>query len=370
MLVLRRMTDAPAVSTPLGWPGRARVRAARAVAKRLGAALSPGEPGMLSLGLLPSGLGRAIRDTPADIVHLHWVGGEAMSLGEIAEIRKPMACTLHDAWAVSGAEHYRTRPPGQRGAADAWVWRRKCRLWSRLAPALVCPSRWMAGEVQAASPFGSAAGIEVIPNTLAPDIFRAVEDRRALRARLGLPAAGKVLLFGAQSSTSDPRKGFDLLRAALEHLDNQGTTATLAVFGAGSRETPPSGSPVVWLGPLSEEASLAEMYAAADVFVAPSRQDNFPNTVLEAQFCGTPVAAFAIGGMRDLVLPGETGALAAPFEASALATAIREALSLPETGRAAIRQSAMDRFGPEVVVARHTALYRHLLGAEHDMKGT
>ena len=50
------------------------------------------------------------------------------------------------------------------------------------------------------------------------------------------------------------------------------------------------------------------------MFVIPSRQDNLPNTGLEAHACGTPVVAFATGGLVDIVDPQITGALAQPFD--------------------------------------------------------
>jgi len=67
---------------------------------------------------------------------------------------------------------------------------------------------------------------------------------------------------------------------------------------------------VSYLGPLNDEISLMIAYSAADVFVVPSRQDNLPNTVLESFACGTPVVAFRIGGLPDIVDHRENGYLA------------------------------------------------------------
>jgi glycosyltransferase involved in cell wall biosynthesis len=56
------------------------------------------------------------------------------------------------------------------------------------------------------------------------------------------------------------------------------------------------------------------VYAAADVFVAPSVQENLPNTVMEALACGTPCVGFKIGGMPDLIEHQLNGYLASPFD--------------------------------------------------------
>ena len=131
----------------------------------------------------------------------------------------------------------------------------------------------------------------------------------------------------------------DLLLEALQRLLIQvaGTPLEqleLVVFGQSRPAQPPDlGFPIHYSGQLHDDLSLRLLYAAADVFVIPSRQDNLPNTGLEARACGTPVVAFATSGLVDIVDRQRTGALAEPFEPLSLAAAIRWALEAPQRRR-------------------------------------
>ncbi|MFH1176651.1 MAG: glycosyltransferase, partial [Acidobacteriota bacterium] len=65
--------------------------------------------------------------------------------------------------------------------------------------------------------------------------------------------------------------------------------------------------PVECAGFVADERRMAAMFAAADAFVLPSLEDNLPNTMLEAMACGTPVVAFAVGGIPEAVTDQEEG---------------------------------------------------------------
>lgn len=89
---------------------------------------------------------------------------------------------------------------------------------------------------------------------------------------------------------------------------------------------------VVWLG-AQPHADLGKYYADADVFVFPSRTDTFGLVMLEANACGTPVAAFPVTGPINVVKPGLTGVLSED-----LGDACRRALQLD---RAQVRAAAL-----------------------------
>jgi glycosyltransferase involved in cell wall biosynthesis len=142
--------------------------------------------------------------------------------------------------------------------------------------------------------------------------------------------------------------------APLEQLE-------LVVFGQSRPVQPPDlGFPIHYSDRLHDVLSLRLLYAAADVFVIPSRQDNLPNTGLEAHACGTPVVAFATGGLVDIVDHHITGAMAEPFDTLSLAEAIRWVLEDPQRRQqlgSVARQRAERLWAPARVAGLYAEVY-------------
>lgn len=379
LVVVRKRSTDPTVIAPLGRAGELRVRSAQAVSNLAAKLQVDGNPVVHSLNWCPSGLGRWLAGQRDCFVHLHWVGAETLSLREIGSLPQPVFWTLHDMWPFCGAEHYEnaetparysagyslaSRTPLARGLdLDRWTFLRKRANWRNRVFHIACPSEWIRG-CASRSHLLDGMRLETIPNGLDVDVFRP-HDKSLARNVLGLPPDDRIVLFGAVSSAKDRRKGFDLLLDALLQLTrsaNSPAPTSLAVFGANMAEgyeAKAAQLPIRYLGTVRDEDTMALVYSAADVFVSPSRQDNLPNTVLEAQSCGLPCVAFRIGGIPDAIAEGQTGFLAAPFSTDELAVAISKALLLsrPET-REATRRIAITRYSDAVVAARYLAYYR------------
>jgi glycosyltransferase involved in cell wall biosynthesis len=371
------------VSGPRGWAARIatdlRVRAGGALRRLQGGSGF----GLRSPNLLPSRWARSINESGADVVNLHWLGADTMSVADIGRIEKPVVWTLHDMWAFCGAEHITdagpsarwrlgydagNRPAGQLGLdLDLLVWRRKRSAWRRPF-VLVTPSRWL-GQCAAASALFSGSDYETIPNVLDTGRF-APADPAAARRALGLPEAGPIVLFGAHEARSDPNKGYDLLRDALAELDRLGLAPRPSCVAFG--EAIPGGAdagpfPVRWVGRIDDDAELARLYSAADVTVVPSRIENLPQTATEAQACGCPVVAFATGGLPEAVEHGATGYLAAPFAPADLARGIAWVLADPERHaqlRMRARERAVRSWSPAVITPRYLDTFSRAIAAQ------
>jgi glycosyltransferase involved in cell wall biosynthesis len=190
-------------------------------------------------------------------------------------------------------------------------------------------------------------------------------DRDVVRNILRLPQDRKLILFGAVSATSDKRKGYHLLVETMKKLESMVNPDeyALAIFGSSGGNESFAIKPY-YLGSLHDEISMALVYAAADVFLAPSLEDNLPNTVLEALSCGTPVVAFNIGGMPDMVVHQKNGYLAPGFETDQLAHGLRWVLE--DTYRRTClskeaRNTVLNAFTLQHAASRYLELYAELL---------
>lgn len=378
MLVIELREPAPHVHQPLSPSRQVIYRAKLALSKRLlSRQHTPTNPVLHSLNRFSSGLANWINHSQFDIVNLHWVGREMLSVEEIGRIRKPICWTMHDMWPFSGAEHYDdltypgryrtsytpdTRPITYSGAdLDAQVWHRKRKAWSGKRFQLISPSRWLASCAGESSLMRHQPCC-VIANCVDTDIFKPL-DRRTARGVLNLSADKRYILFGAMYSTSDMRKGFHLLREALLQLSTHPgilRNTELLVFGSSA----PLNSfdfnlPIHYLGHFHDEISLALLYSAADVFVAPSLQDNLPNTIVESLSCGTPCVAFNIGGMPDLMVPAMPELLANIREPQSLTSSLLHALNTP-LERDLIRRHALQMFAPSSLAKAYSDVYVNL----------
>ncbi len=291
-------------------------------------------PALHSIAALPSTLPKTLNRSSFDVVNMHWINGEMLSIADIGKIRKPLFWTLHDMWAFCGAEHYtdedrycqgyepNNRPPYESGMdLNRWTWSRKVKHW-KTPIHIITPSQWL-GDCARASKLMGNWPISVIPYAMDTESWEPVR-RKLARSILGLPTDVPLLLFGAIGGTADRRKGFDLLQAALVNLRDEIQGMEIVVFGQMRPQQPIDlGFPVHYAGFLHDDISLRLIYSAANAMVIPSRQDNLPNTGLEAQACGTPVVAFEIGGLPDIVRHQETGYLAKAFDTNDLAAGIK-----------------------------------------------
>src|SRR6266511_2259840 len=330
----------------------------------------------------------------ADVVNLHNLHGGYFNLHAQPALasRKPVVWTLHDMWALTGhcaysynCTRWRTgcydcpllkepgrqivEPPPTSMDRTRSVWEAKRRVYQTTSLHIVAPSKWLYGLVQE-SILAAAASLQCIPYGVDVDMFHPV-DQMAARQALDLPADKHVIFFSAAGAIDgrrlNGRKGFAYLVRALEQLPDAGSICLLTSGGWAELGEHAERFDVRQLGYLSGEEDQRLAFAAADLFVLPTLADNLPLVLIEALACGTPIVAFNVGGVLELVLHLETGYLARHKDADDLAQGIRLLIN-GDTLRAHMRQRCREiaeaEYSLELQSQRYLDLYRRAI--QHD----
>lgn len=329
----------------------------------------------------PDNIQSKIKHLSGDIINIHWTCGY-LKIETIPKLTQPLVWTLHDMSAFTGGCQYSLgcdRYLKSCGACvqldsikeldlSRWVWKRKAKAFEQVDLTIVTPSNWLAQVAQQSFLFKNYP-IQVIPNGIDLQKYKPI-DKSAARKWLNLPLDKQLILWGAAKS-SNKRKGIHLLEKALQNLNQAGyqNQVELVTFGYLQPSEQNYGDfDCHYMGNLHDDISLALVYAAADVFIAASIQDNLPNTVMEALACGTPCVAFNIGGMPDMIEHQENGYLATAFDVESLTQGIIWILSNPSKklcDRA--RKKVEQEFSIELQAKRYLKLFNQVINRNiHD----
>ncbi|MEW6220780.1 MAG: glycosyltransferase [Thermodesulfobacteriota bacterium] len=250
-----------------------------------------------------------------DLVHSHyWLSGLVGAL-LAREWRLPHLVSFHTLAAVKNRLACGEDEPPARLAAEAFLARHCQRLL-----ASTCTERQELIDSCGASP----ERIALVPWGVDRRRF-CLGDQGEARRQLGLPGAGRLLLFVGRPA---PIKGLERLLAACRELALPAPSCLLVIGGdepAASGPPLSPGLPVLRLGG-KDHRQLPLYYQAADLVILPSCWESFGLAALEALSCGTPVLATPVGAMPDLLHPGRNGLLLGDTSPAGLAQAIRRLL--------------------------------------------
>lgn len=241
--------------------------------------------------------------------------------------------TLHDCWAFTGhCSHYmavgceqwktgcRTCPERKRypksllldRCADNYR-RKKAAFTGVKSMTLITPSKWLADQLTMS--FLKEYPVEVHYNTINREVFKPTQGD--FREMHGL--VGKRIVLGVAFNWN-MRKGFEDFLALSKLLDE---SYRIVLVGLEQKQLQSLPENILGLPRTGSARELAEIYTAADVFVNPTHEDNYPTTNLEAQACGTPVITYDTGGSPESVPPENVVPCG---DVQALAERIRELL--------------------------------------------
>ena len=331
---------------------------------------------------------QALKD--ADIIHLHWINKGFVSLNGLEDLLglgKKIVWTCHDMWPFTGGCYHPrgcdnfTRECGncqylkQPSQSDlsSQVFQTKKSVFLKAVGRLqfVTPSAWLknqadkSGIVKDLIGIGDAGAmpeIKVIPNPIDTDYFKPL-DLKLVNSPENAPF---VLMFAA-ANLGNPAKGFAEFRSICNGLVELGFNDIMAlVVGENRLANGDLGlnCPVTELGFISDAKQMRDAYWQADVYVTTSHEENLPTTIMESLSCGVPVAAFAVGGIPEMISPSgdhQTGWLAEKLDVKSLIQGIASYIEMEPSKRLklqeASRNAAVVNYGSVSIAQRYLSLY-------------
>lgn len=311
-----------------------------------------------------------------DVIHLHNIHGQYLNVPMLCEyicrIDVPVVCTLHDCWLFTGDCFY-----FDKCGCNAWEtgcprncpfetemftnkicnsskknWEEKKALISKIRNlTIVTPSVWLA-DLTARSFLGNAK-IMTINNGI--DISSFCPTKSDFRKKYDLQ--NKFVVMGmCFTLDSQDRKGGHYL---IELADKLPDSCAIVILGM-DKPNEDMAKNVIFIPKTNSVKELAEVYSAADVFVNPTLEDNFPTVNLEALSCGTPVITFDTGGSPEAV-DANTGKVVKKGDAKGLLEAIEEIMAVGKNKyENCCRQRAKQLFSRELMCERYITVYNKL----------
>jgi len=291
----------------------------------------------------------------ADIVHTHtWYTNFAGALA-----KKTYGCKL--VATVHSLEPLRPWKKEQLGAGyELSSWMEKEGL--EACDAVVAVSKEMKGDILRFYDVPASA-IHVIHNGVDPEKYHPKEGAASLR-KFGI-AKPFVFFCGRlsrQKGIFDLIEAFDDLPAGTQLVLATGKPDTPELVGE-LRDLIGGQKSIVWIHEMLEDPDLVNLYNEAAVFACPSVYEPFGIINLEAMACETPVVASRVGGIKEVVVDGETGLLVPPSDPAKLGQALTQVIEDP---KAAVRMGKVGRqhvlrnFTWDRIAAKTLELYRSL----------
>ena len=252
-----------------------------------------------------------------DIIHFHILHGYYLNLKKTFSFFSTLNCkfvwTFHDCWSFTGRCPY-----FQLTGCGKWkIGCEKCPYDKRLYPAsyffdltkknwflkkrlftslknltIVTPSQWLADLVKQS--FLKDYPIKVINNGIDLSVFKPLKSN--FREKHGIKD-NEYILLGVAFSWGK-RKGLDVFIELSKRLSDEYKIVLVGTNDNVDKQLPNN---IISIHRTQNQTELAEIYSAADLFVNPTREDNYPTVNMESIACGTPVLTFKTGGSPEIL---------------------------------------------------------------------
>ena len=297
----------------------------------------------ISIGYSKFIINRVINLDKTELIHLHNAHGHYLGIADIAYLsqKAPLIWTIHDCWVMTGhcvspfdchelqrkcvnCPHLDYYTPIYNTKKVKRIYQKKSQEFRGKGIIFVAPSQWLKRQLQKGMLSGER--IEVIYNGISLNEFQEL-NKNQIKKEWNISSNKKIIgIIAAQLGIK--QKGMEVFLKALKYIENiEEYYFIIAGGGMNVKEMFEKGNiNYLYLGYLDDENKLSRFYSGLDILVNPSLAETFGLVNVEAMACGTPVVAFDVGPMREIIHES-VGWLAETTDAESLAKKICEAFS-------------------------------------------
>ena len=324
----------------------------------------------------------ALNET-VDIIHFHNLHGNYFDLRyfPIVSRHTPTVITMHDMWLLTGhcahsfdcsrwkigcgACPYLESPPRVNRDRTAYNLKQKKEMFLSSKTYVVSPSQWLIDKVQDSILLPATLQTRVIHNGINLSVFHPIE-KAPVRDSLGISQDAFVLLFVAAGPKDNLFKDYKTIIQALQLVANRWEGQKLKFFALGGDGDPYhiGNVEIIFIPFVHKQETVAKYYQVADIYLHAARADTFPNVILEALACGTPVIATGVGGIPEQIKDGQTGFIIGEANYQAMAVKIIQLLGNEDLRKSMGAKAATDarlRFSMKRMVNEYLAYYEEII---------
>ncbi|MBA6303754.1 glycosyltransferase [Colwellia sp. MB02u-14] len=250
-----------------------------------------------SLNVFPNKLVNIINSYEADIIHLHWINGEMLSIYDIKKISGNIIWTLHDSWPFLSTYHHDLGL--NLSNLDKCILNIKAKHYPDNL-SFISPSHWMKKQFLS-SIISSGYNCKVIPNLVTEALKNDFADTR-------ISNSGVVnVLIGSVNFYNNSNKGFNSLIKIIDSVKGN-ENIIFNIFGESElHESLVKFKNVNILGIINDEQKMLKIMSESDWVFNLSKIESFGLVACESISIGTPVICFNTSGLRDIVKNDITG---------------------------------------------------------------
>ena len=317
-----------------------------------------------------------------DIIHLHHLHGYYINIeilfNFLANASIPVVWTFHDCWSITGhcayfdyvgcnkwkiecnkCQQKKEYPASlfiDRSTKNYYL---KKTIFTSVRSMVVVPvSNWLENIVH--DSFMGSIPIQTIHNGIDTSVFKPQSNTRETRKKYGV---GERFMILGVASPWNKRKGLSDFIELSRRLNDDEVIVLVGLNDSQLKQLP---SNVIGLTKTENRQELVELYSAADLFINPTWEDNFPTTNIESLACGTPLVTYRTGGSVEAI-SSKTGFIVEKGDISGLIKVIR---NVKEIGKAtfsdACRKRAVNLFSKDDRFAEYLVLYESLIQSKNE----